>query len=143
MACDYKMAMKHDNFVHPVPRTQIMIGWTALEAGWVRINSDGAGKENGYAGCGGFIRSSDKEWLGGFPAYVAELWGIFEGLKLARRLGFHKVEVCFDSRAVYNNIVNGMNSNVMGESLVQRIHHLMELDWEVMKMKHIYREQNY
>ncbi|MCI05447.1 ribonuclease H protein [Trifolium medium] len=117
--------MKDEQFVHPISRTQIMIGWTAPKEGWVKINTGGARKEDGYAGCSGLIRGCDKEWLGGFSkqlvqclAYVAELWGIFEGLKLARRLGFHKVEVCFDSRVVYNNIINGMNGNVVTPCLV-------------------------
>jgi hypothetical protein len=80
MACDYTMAMKHDNFVHPVPRTQIMIGWTAPEVGWVRISTDGAQKENGYAGCGGLIRGSDKEWLGGFLKLLGQCQYVIQEL---------------------------------------------------------------
>ncbi|MCI12358.1 histone H2A, partial [Trifolium medium] len=92
-------------------------------------------KENGYVGCGGLIRGCDKEWLDGFSkhleqcsAYVAKLRGTFEGLKFARRLDFHKVEVCFDCIVVYNSIQNGTSGNVMGGSLVQQIRQLMDLD---------------
>ncbi|MCI60412.1 ribonuclease H protein [Trifolium medium] len=58
------------------------------------MNSDGSCKDNGIAGCGGLIRGSDGEWLGDFAkhigsgsAYVAELCGMLEGLKLARKVG--------------------------------------------------------
>ncbi|MCI23311.1 ribonuclease H protein, partial [Trifolium medium] len=59
------------------------------------------------AGCGGIIRDSDGHWIGSFAkslgtcsAYVAELWGIFEGLKYARRLGYDAVELNVDSTVV-------------------------------------------
>lgn len=41
-------------------------------------------------GCGGLLRGSDRNWLGGFSrslgsclAFVAELWGALQGLELA------------------------------------------------------------
>jgi hypothetical protein len=52
---------------------------------------DLSSKDENKAGCGGLIRGSGGgEWLGGFSkfagscsAYIAELWGVFEGLKYA------------------------------------------------------------
>jgi ribonuclease HI len=56
------------------------------------LNIDGACRD-GVIGCGGVIRGSDREWLNGFSkliglgdAYIAELYGLFEGLKLAREI---------------------------------------------------------
>ncbi|MCI19679.1 RNA-directed DNA polymerase (Reverse transcriptase), partial [Trifolium medium] len=53
--------------------------------GWVILNTDGASKYSGSAGCGGLIHGTDGEWLGRFSknigicnAFVAELWGILE-----------------------------------------------------------------
>ncbi|PNX72081.1 nucleic acid binding protein [Trifolium pratense] len=87
-----------------------MLYVTALLQG---LNTDGARKKNGCAGCGGLIPGCDKEWLGGFSkflgqcsVYVAALWGVYEGLNFAQMPGFHKVEVCVDSRAVYSGIHN-------------------------------------
>jgi ribonuclease HI len=80
---------------------------------WVKLNTDGASKEEGQAGCGGIIRGSDKEWLGGFPknlgrcsAFVAELWGVFEGLSYVRRLGFRQILLDVDSSYVAHVLTN-------------------------------------
>ena len=58
----------------------ILIGRKAPIEGWVKLNTDGSCRENGRAGCGGIIRGSDGEWLGGFSksigvcsAYMVEL----------------------------------------------------------------------
>jgi ribonuclease HI len=58
------------------------------------------------------IRGENKDRLGGFSkhivgqcsAFVVELWGVFEGLKLTRVKGFRKVEVSVDSQTVINGI---------------------------------------
>ncbi|MCI88056.1 ribonuclease H protein, partial [Trifolium medium] len=69
--------------------------WKPPEENYVKLNTDGACKEGGRrAGCGGVIRGNQGEWLGDFVkgvgycnAFVAELWGVLEGLRLAQRLG--------------------------------------------------------
>jgi hypothetical protein len=50
--------------------------------------------QQGVAGCGGVIRDQTCRWIAGFVkkvgfanAYIAELWGAYEGLKLARSRG--------------------------------------------------------
>ncbi|PNX73149.1 hypothetical protein L195_g029047 [Trifolium pratense] len=57
--------------------------------------------EDARIGCGGIIRGSNGGWLGGFvkyvghvTTYVAELWGVYEGLQVARRINFLRVEAC-------------------------------------------------
>jgi hypothetical protein len=59
------------------------ICWKPLIVGRVKLNTDGACKVGGGAGCGGLIRGSDGQWLGGFAknvgrcsAYVA-YFGVF------------------------------------------------------------------
>jgi hypothetical protein len=54
------------------------------------LNIDGACKD-GVIGCGGVIRGNMSEWLHGFSkiigrgeAYIAELWGVLEGMRLER-----------------------------------------------------------
>jgi hypothetical protein len=78
--------------------------------------------------------------LGGFSkfiglgnAYLAELWGVLEGLKLARRLNFRAVELNIDSH-------DGRGSP-FGSALVQKIRQMLALDWEVV-VHHSYRESN-
>lgn len=48
----------------------------------------------GVAGCGGLLRDYNGVWIGGFAkhlgvcsTYVAELWGVLEGLNMARTFG--------------------------------------------------------
>jgi ribonuclease HI len=83
------------------------IGWKPPIGNFVKLNTDGARKQNNKAGCGGVIRGSQGEWFGGFAkgvgdcsAFVAELWRVFEGLEYARRLGFVNVELNTDSVTV-------------------------------------------
>jgi hypothetical protein len=86
--------MQHD--IHE-QRAIIQIGWSPPISGWVCLNVDGALRE-GVIGCGGAIRGSDGEWINGFSkligrgdVYVAELWGVLEGIGMARRMNFSKV----------------------------------------------------
>ncbi|MCI42746.1 ribonuclease H protein [Trifolium medium] len=74
-------------------------------------------------------------------AFVAELWGVHEGLLYAWRLDFTAVELNIDSIAVVNAIKNGRSSSSIGNSLVKQIWRLLELDWEI-KIVHAYRESN-
>ncbi|PNX77292.1 ribonuclease H [Trifolium pratense] len=60
-----------------------LLGGKPPPDGWVKLNTDGSCRDDGSIGCGGVIRGSAGEWLGGFSkfigngnAYVAELWGI-------------------------------------------------------------------
>jgi len=126
----------------------ILIGWKPPDNGWVRLNTDGSCKEGAVAGCGGVLRGSDGEWLGGFPrslglcsAYVAELWGVIEGLRYARSLDFRRVELHVDSVAVVKILNSGGYDTSDGRSLVMKIRRMLDMDWEVV-VNHIYREAN-
>ncbi|KAK2419102.1 heat shock 70 kDa protein [Trifolium repens] len=128
-------------------RCTVEIGWKPPNAGWVCLNIDGT-CINGSIGCGGVICGNEGEWLHGFSkfigrgdAYIAELWGVFEGMKLARRLNFNKVEVITDSLGVVKDITNKKASQMHGRALIGRIGQMMEHDWEVV-VKHVYREAN-
>ncbi|MCI47533.1 ribonuclease H protein, partial [Trifolium medium] len=84
-------------------------------------NTDGESKSNDIAGCGGLIRGVDRESLGSFTkfigrcsTFVAELWDVLEGLKLAKERGFNRIEICVDSAAVISTIINGGGGNVYG-----------------------------
>ncbi|MCI24591.1 putative non-LTR retroelement reverse transcriptase [Trifolium medium] len=125
------------------------IGWNPPPEGWVKLNTDGSCSDGGWIGCGGVLRGSHGEWLGGFAnfigqgnAYLAELWGVFEGLKIARNLKFSAVELNVDSREVVNVIRGEGGGNLQGSALVYKIRRLLKkLDWEVV-VHHSYREAN-
>lgn len=57
--------------------------------------------------CSGVLRDTTGCWIVGFSrnlgkatAFEAELWGVFEGLCLARSLGFLQMELRLDSTIV-------------------------------------------
>lgn len=67
--------------------------------GWIRINVDGACR-NDIIGCGGVVRGDVGEWILRFSTFIGQgdpymtnLWRLYEGLQLARKLKFDKVEI--------------------------------------------------
>lgn len=129
--------------------SQIQIAWNPPMNGWVCLNTDGAVRVDvRTVGCGGLIRNSGGKWLCGFSkflrntsAYVAELSGVHEGLKLAKEKGFSKVEMRVDSVTVANCIERESSGSSNGWSLLKQIRCLLVGDWEV-KIFHVYREAN-
>jgi ribonuclease HI len=125
------------------------VSWKPPVEGRVKLNTDGASKDGKIAGCGGLFRGSHSQWLGGFAksighcsAFIAELWGVFEGLKYARSLGYTAIDLNVDSLIVAQAIQTGRSRSIMGHSLVKHIRQLMCLDWEVT-VSHAFRESNY
>ncbi|GAU17445.1 hypothetical protein TSUD_233230 [Trifolium subterraneum] len=128
--------------------SEVMISWKAPPVGWVRLNTDGSCRDNDVIGWGGVLRGNDGEWLGGFSKFIgqgdsfaAELWGVFEGLKLARHFNFSAVELHIDSLVVVKAITNSDNGSLRGRSLITKIKRLIDLEWEVV-VHHSYSEAN-
>jgi ribonuclease HI len=129
-------------------RIVVSVRWSPPPRGWVRLNTNGSCRDCGHIGCGGIIRGSDGEWLGGFSkyisigsAYLAELWGVLEGLMYARRLQFCFIELHIDSLVVVQAITSNGHGSWKGRSLVEQIRRLLALDWQVV-VHHSYREAN-
>lgn len=131
------------------PRVWRDIGWRPPEEGWVCLNTDRAAKgAPGLAGCGGIFRDDQGRWVRGFTkhlglttAFVAELWGVYEGLKMTRELGLSKLVVHLDSLTVVQSITRNEDGNSAGYMLLKNICDLIGMDWEVW-VTHIYREGN-
>ncbi|MCH95075.1 putative non-LTR retroelement reverse transcriptase, partial [Trifolium medium] len=77
-------------------------------------------RDNGHIGCGGIIRGSEGEWLGGFVKFI-------------------KLHV--DSMVVVRAITVSGGGSTCERFLVEKIRRLIDLDWEVV-VKHSYREAN-
>jgi hypothetical protein len=73
--------------------------------------------------------------------FIAELWGVLEGLRFVQILGFKKIELNIDSTAVVRIVQTGMSHSTAGNVLVEQIIKMMALDWEV-EVRHTYREAN-
>jgi hypothetical protein len=89
---DYKNAVKTNDVASARNQGIVLIRWIPPKPLFVMLNTDGAYKDHQIAGCGGVIRGNDGEWHGGFAkcvglcsAFVAELWGVVEGLKYVYR----------------------------------------------------------
>jgi ribonuclease HI len=79
--------------------------------------------------------------LGDTTAYIAELWGIYEGLRLAQRRGVTRLEMQTNSQVIAQTLKDNTNGSGMGGALIKRIRSLLDGQWEV-KIMHIYREAN-
>ncbi|EOY02376.1 LINE-type retrotransposon LIb DNA, Insertion at the S11 site-like protein [Theobroma cacao] len=94
----------------PGRQEEILIGWAPPPVDWIALNSDGAYKSGkGVASVGGVLRHSNGSWIIGYgcksgtsTAYRAELWGVFQGLKLAWDHGYRRIQVQVDNKIVVN-----------------------------------------
>ncbi|MCH94217.1 ribonuclease H protein, partial [Trifolium medium] len=148
MVGDYEQAACNGKIAMDKARSITMVGWTPPKEGYVKLNTDGACKNQQIAGCGGIIRGSQGEWIVSFAkyigkssAFVAEMWGVVEGLRLAKRMGFRKVELNVDSETVVNAIRSGKLCSSVGVALAKEIRRLMAGEW-VVEVSNIYREAN-
>ncbi|WCJ39427.1 Polynucleotidyl transferase ribonuclease H-like superfamily protein [Euphorbia peplus] len=131
-----------------LPRT-IWIAWKPPELGWVKLNTDGACKGNpGFASAGGLIRDCNGKWCGGFGVNIgfctsslAELWGVYFGLRLAWDKGYRKVIVEMDSKVVMNWITNPTDVHHPFSWLIERCLHFKDNEWDI-RVIHSYREGN-
>jgi ribonuclease HI len=125
------------------------ISWKRPLHGWIALNTDGAAKQDSSrAGCGGVLRDEDGRWIQGFSknlgsttAYIAELWGIYEGLCMAKRRNIRKVELLTDSMVIAQNLKTGSYGSYRGHILMKKIRALLQEEWEV-KISHVFREAN-
>lgn len=113
------------------------------------LNTDGVCLDGRESQCGGIIRTINSECLGGFAKHLgncnvsmAEVWGVYEGFKLAMEMGFSKVDLQVDSSTVVGLIKSDNNLGMNNFSLLNRIWWLLERIGDV-KISHTYREANH
>jgi ribonuclease HI len=145
---EYNAAMSNSEVIMDRDKVVRLISWKLPKSSFVSLNTDGASKDHQEAGCGGIVRGSQGEWIGGFSksvgrcsAFIAELWGILEGLRYVKSMGFTKIELNIDSEAVVRVVQTGRSQSTAGGVLVEQISKMMSLDWEV-EVRHTYREAN-
>lgn len=91
--------------------------WTHGKYGWGlwgEIKYEWASRGNqGLAGCGGVVRDEDGRWVAGFSrrigvttSFVAEPWGLREGLILCSNLNIQSLIVELDAKAVVDVFLN-------------------------------------
>ncbi|KAK0586448.1 hypothetical protein LWI29_007016 [Acer saccharum] len=132
-----------------IVKKNCFIAWSPPPLGWVKLNTDGSWRpEFGSISAGGVIRNNEKAWLVGFAlnkgmgnVLEAELWGIFEGLKLAWRAGFRKVLVESDSQSAVLLLTNPTPTHHPLFNIVEDCKMLVEKNWSC-SIQHVFRESN-
>ena len=98
------------------------------QAGWVKLDTDGSSIDNlGLAGCGGIFRDEQGYWIKGFArkigitnSFIAELWGLRDGLLFYSNCNFDYVEIEMDNKAIIDvlanpNYVNNIVSTILDD----------------------------
>nr|GLL25228.1 uncharacterized protein LOC109163410 [Ipomoea trifida] len=125
------------------------ISWQPPEEGWIKCNMDGAFKKgSGLVSVGGLFRDHKGSWILGFMSkigdtnsFAAELWGLREGLRLAKARGFDKVIFELDSEAVINAMRREEDPGKPTSTLIQDFNFLRGCMREI-KFSHTLHEGN-
>lgn len=137
--------------LHFVRGSKIMkeIGWQAPSEPFFKLNTDGYRLKNGLASAGGLVRDCSGKWQFNFGMNIgfcwvtsAELWGLFQGLRLAWDHGIRYLEAEVDSQCISQVISSTRPVLNVHLSLIIAIKELMNRDWWI-SIKHIYCEVNF
>ena len=125
------------------------ISWEKPRNGWLTLNTDGSvASVSGIAGGGGLLRDANGDWVTGFArrigitsSFMAELWGLRDGLQLCVQLHIQAVCIELDSKAIVE-IFNSQNlANTGIFSLIEDCKHMISKIPQTW-IRHIYREAN-
>lgn len=102
----FALPPKHDT----TSKTTMHIGWTPPPHGFFKLNTDGSVRNNpGDACAGGIIQDSHGRWIssctrkiGRTHSMAVELWGLHDGLTLARNLNIRKLLVEVNASVIAN-----------------------------------------
>lgn len=130
-----------------VPAKQCWVSWIPPRPGFVKINTDGARKAaNGLASAGGLIRNHRGDWIIGFTtnigctsSFMAELWGLREGLIVARNHDFNNIVAETDSEAVAQTLNKEEDHSL--NTLIADCRDLLG-HFQNAEVTHVYREGN-
>ncbi|KAL5822912.1 hypothetical protein ACOSQ3_020836 [Xanthoceras sorbifolium] len=126
-----------------------MLAWCPPKDDWVKLNVDGSRCEaSGMISFGGVIRDAQKNWLGGFAVnkgrgsvLEAEIWGIFEGIKLVWEASYKKVVIELDSKSAVELLLSDFSEDHPLFTLLINCRNLIRGCW-VRVVQHVFRESN-
>ncbi|GLT50759.1 hypothetical protein SLA2020_242210 [Shorea laevis] len=130
-------------------RQQRWVSWIPPKAGWYKLNSDGSySVTQNSASAGGLIRDNFGSWISGFTVnvgyasiFIAELWGLREGLGLCQSLGLSRVIAETDSLMAVRFINENREPDNLSAAILLEIKNLM-LEFDVCILQHTLREGN-
>ena len=100
--------------VKPIRIVMKQVRWEKPQVGWVKLNTDGAARSDvDRSGCGGIIRDEHGQWITGFSrrigaanSFIAELWGLRDGLHLCCCRNLDSLEVEVDAKVILDALLN-------------------------------------
>lgn len=130
-------------------RESVLVKWTPPRQDFYKLNTDGAlNHVTKKASAGGLIRDTEGCWVQGFmvnigPAtsFLAELWGLREGLRLCLSLNIQQIEIEMDSAVIVNKLQDQNRANQVLSTLMVDCQRLLQ-QFRVVHITHIYREGN-
>ncbi|KAK9993042.1 hypothetical protein SO802_022745 [Lithocarpus litseifolius] len=134
---------------NPCHKALRAIRWERPPAGWKKLNTDGSCMgDSARAGCGGLVRDEHGNWVGGFSrhigstnSFIAELWGLREGLLLCCNLSIDSLVVELDAQAVVEVLENTSYVNNVISPLLDDCRHLINC-FQRIRFNHCYRQAN-
>ncbi|KAF7826684.1 ribonuclease H [Senna tora] len=95
------------------------IKWYPPRPGWIKLNVDGSHHNTtGSTACGGVACDEKGNWLFGFARRLgkrnviyAEMWGTFNGVRIAKEKGYPRVTIEVDSKSALELIETESSSN--------------------------------
>uniref|UniRef100_A0A2N9FCR0 RNase H type-1 domain-containing protein n=1 Tax=Fagus sylvatica TaxID=28930 RepID=A0A2N9FCR0_FAGSY len=134
-------------------RIDILVGWKPPPSGFFKLNTDGLVLGNlGLAGARGLLRHSNGSWFRGFTRNIgttssvaAKLWGVRDGLLLAKKYNIQKLIIELDAKAVLDLLMSDNNTSLCYHPLSALIIDCRSLihSFEEARLCHIYREGNF
>ena len=139
----------NNSYISQQPRRkEIYIGWLPPPWPWCKLNTDGFCRKDKRAGASGIIRDSVGHWITGFcmnigesSVLMAELWGLYQGLRLTWEAGIKRLLVEVDNLCVTQLVSKQVVVPNEFYALVVAIRELISRNWQV-SITHIYREAN-
>ena len=133
----------------PNRRVMKQIRWEKPQMGWYKLNTDGASESGVYrTGCGGIIRDEQGQWITGFVRrigvannFIAELWGLRDGLQLCCCRNFNSIEVEIDAKAILDAFLNPEYVNSIVSPILDDCRSLITRFRRIC-FKHCYQEAN-
>ena len=112
-----------------------LVRWYPPPSGFFKLNTDGSTLGNpGLASAGGLIRKSYGSWCSGFirnigiaSSFAAELWGVRDGLILAKQHNIHKIMIELDANAVIDLLLSDNYTSICCHPLTTLIIDCMSL----------------
>lgn len=84
------------------------------QAGWIKLNTNGSSiNKLGLASYGGIFRDEHGHWIKGLArtigiinSFIAELWGLRDGLLICNNCNFDCVEIEMDAQTIIDVLAN-------------------------------------